>query len=80
MRAEDSDIMCEYLDREYYSKPEHFEFYRMVLEDDLKTGAPGSVERESAQERLNILKHALRHIPEQRRVITFSRGACAIPV
>jgi galactokinase len=79
VRAEDSAGMCEYLDREYYSKPEHFEFYRMVLEDDLKNGAPGSVERESAQERLNILEYALKHIPDQRRVITFSRGACAIP-
>jgi hypothetical protein len=80
VRAEDSDIMCEYLDREYYSRPEHFEFYRMVLEDDLKNGEPGSVERESAQERLAILDSALSHIADQRRVITFSRGACAIPI
>lgn len=80
VRAEDSGMMCEYLDREYYSRPEHFEFYRMVLEDDLRNGEPGSVERESAQERLNILENALKHIPDQRRVITFSRGACAIPI
>jgi len=80
VRAEDSGLMCEYLDREYYSKPEHFEFYRMVLEDDLKNGAPGSVERESAEERLAILESALKRIPEQRRVITFSRGACVIPL
>lgn len=80
VRAEDSDIMCEYLDREYYSKPENFEFYRMVLQDDLKNGAPGSVERESAEERLAILENALTRIKDQRRVITFSRGACAIPV
>jgi galactokinase len=80
VRAEDSDIMCEYLDREYYSKPEHFEFYMMVLEDDLKNREEGSVERESAQERLDNLTRALAHIKDQRRVITFSRGACAIPV
>lgn len=78
VRAEDSAKMCEYLDREYYSKPERFEFYRMVLEDDLKNGAPGSVERESAEERLAILDAALKRIQDQRRVITFSRGACVI--
>jgi galactokinase len=73
-----SQAMCDYLDREYYGKAEHFEFYRQVLQDDLRFSAPGSPEYKSAQERLTILNQALAAIPEQRRVITFGRGACAV--
>jgi len=78
VRQERSQAMCEYLDREYYGRPERFEFYRQVLEDDRDNSEPGSPEYESAIERLKILEAALANIPEQRRVITFSRGACAL--
>ena len=78
VRAEDSQAMCEYLDREYYGRPESFEYYRMVLTDDIKFSDPGSIEHESAVERLANLDHALSAIPENRRVVTFSKGACAI--
>ena len=78
VRAEDSQAMCEYLDREYYGRPESFEYYRMVLTDDIKFSEPGSIEHESAVERLANLDHALSAIPENRRVVTFSKGACAI--
>ncbi len=78
VRESESSAMCEYLDREYYGKPEHFEFYRQVLEDERRFNEPGSVEYESADERLGILNAALASIKDQRRVITFSRGACAI--
>lgn len=78
VRAEDSQAMCEYLDREYYGRPESFEYYRMVLTDDIKFSAPGSIEHESAVERLANLDKALAAIPENRRVVTFSKGACAI--
>ncbi|BCW99194.1 MAG: hypothetical protein KatS3mg024_2021 [Armatimonadota bacterium] len=78
VRQECSQAMCEYLDREYYGRPERFEFYRQVLEDDRDNSEPGSPEYESAIERLKILEAALANIPEQRRVITFSRGACVL--
>lgn len=78
VRENDSKAMCEYLDREYYGKPERFEFYRQVLEDELRTNEPGTPDYDSAAERLKILNDALASIPNQRRVITFSRGACAI--
>lgn len=78
VRESESAAMCEYLDREYYTRPERFEFYRQVLEDDRRNSEPGSPEHESAEERLGILNAALESIPEQRRVITFSRGACVL--
>ncbi len=61
-----------------YGKPEHFEVYRQVLEDELRVCQPGTPDYDSAVERLHILDNALASIPEQRRVITFSRGACAL--
>lgn len=78
VRESESAAMCEYLDREYYNKPEYFEFYRQVLEDERRFFEPGSIEHESADERLGILDAALASIEKQRRVITFSRGACAL--
>lgn len=78
VRESASQAMCEYLDREYYGRPERFEVYRQVLQDDRKTFKPGTPEHDSAQERLDILEAALSSIHDQRRVITFSRGACAI--
>ncbi len=78
VRAEDSQAMCEYLDREYYGRPESFEYYRMVLTDDIKFSTPGSIEHESAMERLANLNKAFANISENRRVVTFSKGACAI--
>jgi galactokinase len=78
VRENQSGAMCEYLDREYYGKPERFEFYRQVLEDERRDFEPGAPEHESAIERLQILDAALASIHEQRRVITFSRGACVL--
>jgi galactokinase len=78
VRDRDSRAMCEYLDREYYGRPESFEYCRMVLTDDIKFSEPGSSDHESALERLGNLDRALSSIPENRRVVTFSRGACAI--
>jgi hypothetical protein len=78
VRESESAAMCEYLDREYYGKPERFEFYRQVLKDERRTNKPGTIEHGSAEERVAILNSALASIPEQRRVITFSHGACAL--
>ncbi|MEN6519822.1 MAG: hypothetical protein ABFD46_01535 [Armatimonadota bacterium] len=78
VRESESGAMCEYLDKEYYGKPERFEFYRQVLEDERRFCAPGTPEYESAEERLKILDIALKSIKDQRRVVTFSRGACAL--
>jgi len=78
VREAESDAMCCYLDEQYYKRPERFEVYRQVLQDDLRFSKPGSPDHDSALERLQILDAALANIPEQRRVITFSRGACAL--
>jgi len=78
VRDADSQGMCEYLDREYYGKLENFEDYRQILDDALRYYEPDSFERLSAAEQLDNLNRALSSIPEQRRVITFSRGACAL--
>ena len=78
VREEHSQEMCDYLDREYYRKPERFEYYRQELTDDIRFSIPGSKEFESALERMQTLNHALDNIPEQRRTITFSCGACVL--
>ena len=78
VREKDSDAMCEYLDREYYGKMENFEEYRQILHDAIRYYSPDSFERASAVEQLENLDKALSSPKEQRRVITFSRGACAI--
>jgi galactokinase len=78
VRENDSEAMCRYLDREYYGKRENFEEYRQILEDAQRYFAADDYERMSANERLTNLENALRSIEDQRRVITFSRGACAL--
>jgi len=78
VRDNESGNMCDYLDREYYSKPENFDDYRQILEDALRYYEPDSFERKSAAEQLANLEKALADIPHQRTVITFSRGACAL--
>ncbi|MCL5103701.1 MAG: hypothetical protein M1133_06250, partial [Armatimonadetes bacterium] len=78
VRESESEAMCGYLDREYYGKPERFEVYRQLLEDERRNNAPGTPDHDSAVERLRILDGALASVRDQRRVITFSRGACAI--
>ncbi len=78
VREGESAAMCEYLDREYYGNPERFEFYRQVLKDERRSNKPGTIEHGSAEERTEILNSALASIEDQRRVITFSRGACAL--
>ncbi|MHB1191394.1 MAG: galactokinase family protein [Armatimonadota bacterium] len=78
VREADSEAMCRYLDREYYGNPANFEEYRQILEDALRYFEDDEYERNSAAERLRNLENALANIEEQRRVATFSRGACAL--
>ncbi len=78
VREEHSKEMCRHLDKEYYGRPENFEYYRMVLKDEIRFLDPGSVEHDSAIERLGNLEKALASVKDQRRAVTFSRGACAI--
>ncbi|HEY3298636.1 MAG TPA: hypothetical protein VGK34_08280, partial [Armatimonadota bacterium] len=78
VREADSQAMCEYLDREYYGKPANFEEYQQILEDAQRYFESNDYERLSAEERLGNLQKALSSIKDQRRVITFSRGACAL--
>jgi len=70
--------MCEYLDAEYYNKPSNFEEYRQILHDSLRYFHDNDFERVSAEERLSNLEKALSAVKDQRHVVTFSRGACAL--
>lgn len=78
VREQYSEQMCEYLDREYYSKPGNFDDYRQILNDALRYYEPGTFEHDCAAEQLANLDRALSSIESQRTVITFSRGACAL--
>lgn len=78
VRENQSQAMCEYLDEEYYGKRENFEEYRQILQDVLRYYEPDSFERASAIEQLENLENALASIKDQRRVVTFSRGACVV--
>lgn len=78
VREADSEAMCRHLDAEYYGKPENFEDYRQILDDALRYYERDSFERISAAEQLENLERALESIEDQRRVVTFSRGACAL--
>jgi len=80
VREKDSEAMCEYLDREYYGKLENFDDYRQVLQDAVRYYDKNSFEHSSAVEQLQNLETALASIPDQRRVVTFSRGACVVDV
>lgn len=78
VRAGFEDEFCSYLDAEYYRKAENFSHYRAALEK-LESASPlGSPEHQAALEMKANLENALKRITEQRRVVTFSHGACAI--
>ncbi len=80
IRGERQDSFCTHLDREYYGKPENFTHYRETL-DRLESASPeDSPERAAAVEMKRSLDNALKSIPEQRRAVTFSRGACIVEV
>ena len=78
VREDQSGAMCEYLDAEYYNKPSNFEEYRQILHDSLRYFHDNDFERVSAEERLSNLEKALSAVKDQRHVVTFSRGACAL--
>ena len=80
VREEFAKDMCDYLDKRYYNNPAVFEEYELILEDALKYFEDDDYEKMSALERLNNLKKALSNIEDQRRIITFSCGACVIDV
>lgn len=75
VREEQAEDMCSYLDENYYKNLATFEEYRLILEDALKYFVDDKYETESAKERLRNLDYALSHTEEQRRCVTFSRGA-----
>jgi len=78
VRENESEAMCRYLDSEYYGKPENFDDYRQILQDVIRYSVEDTFERDSAEEQLQNLDRALASIQDQRRVVTFSRGACVV--
>jgi len=78
VREGSGEAFCEYLDEQYYGKPENFQRYRATL-DRLESASPeGSPDRETAREMIRTLEESLGSIPDQRRVVTFGRGACIV--
>jgi len=78
VREEYSHAMCAYLDAEYYGKPEHFEAYHQLLLDELRFSEPAARSMNPRRSECKFSDSALAASREQRRVITFSRGACAL--
>jgi len=78
IRAEDEDAFCWYLDKHYYGKLENFTAYKAVLDDLECSSAEGSPERKAALEMRINLDNALKYPADQRRGVTFSRGACIV--
>jgi len=74
VRESEAAQMCEYLEEEYYSKPEYFEQYRQILSDEMREHSKDSFEYAMAQERLNNLNKELTKTTHCRRVF-FSKGA-----
>jgi galactokinase len=73
VRKGSADSMMAWLDKHYFGERENFDDYRAVLD---KLGAsPREEDRAKAREMRENLDQALREPAEQRRVITFSRGA-----
>jgi hypothetical protein len=69
---------CLYLDREYYGKPENFDHYRSVLDGLESDNPPDSATHQAAREMKRNLEHALGNLPDCRRPVSFSRGACVV--
>jgi galactokinase len=72
------DAFCQYLDSEYYGKLENFSQYVEVLNKLESDSPPGSPEHKAALEMKSNLENALANVQNQRRPVTFSRGACAV--
>jgi galactokinase len=69
---------CDYLDREYYGKSEHFDSYRRTIGELERGSIPGTPHHAAADEMRRNLEAALSSIQDQRRAVTFSRGACVL--
>ena len=69
-----ASAMCEYLEEEYYNKPEYFEQYRQILADEMREHSKESFEYDMATERLSNLNKELSNKTHCRRVF-FSKGA-----
>lgn len=80
VEEECAKAMCDHLDKYYYNNLAAFEEYRLILEDALKYFKDDEYETKSAKERLRNLDYALSHIDEQRRVVSFSKGASFIKI
>ncbi|HAK94871.1 MAG TPA: hypothetical protein DCM87_07665 [Planctomycetes bacterium] len=70
VREEEAEAMLAHLDRAYYGVPAHFERYRGALR-----ALPDAAVRREMEENL---ARALADTPAQRRIVTFSRGACML--
>ena len=77
VRENSANEMCEYLEKEYYSKPEYFEQYRQILADEIREHLKDSFEYNMARERLSNLDKELESRCHCRRVF-FSKGACSL--
>ncbi|MBP6965659.1 MAG: hypothetical protein KBC96_14785 [Armatimonadetes bacterium] len=78
IRAQDEEAFCEYLDKRYYGSADNFAEYRWALDELEETSEDGSPGHKAALEMKINLHNALKYPSEQRRAVTFSRGACVV--
>lgn len=73
VRKETSSEMLDWLDREYFGKPENFREYRAVIER--LSESADEAEKAVGREKMKNLEEALAHPEKQRMTIRFSSGA-----
>ncbi len=75
VRAESADVFCSHMDRQYYGKPANFAHYQQTLDTLERSSGEGSAPHKAAVDMKINLHNALKYAGDQRRVVTFSRGA-----
>ncbi len=78
VRANDVEAFCRHLDKHYYGKPENFAEYRERLRRLEQNSGKGALVRKAVTDMMVNLENALRYPSDQRRAVTFSRGACLV--
>lgn len=78
VRTGDVEAFCSYMDRQFYGSPENFTEYREALDHLENAHGEGTPPHKAAVDMKINLLNAIRYPSEQRRPVTFSRGACIL--
>lgn len=78
VRSEDEESFCRHLDRHYYGKADNFARYREMLDALERDSVEDTPAHKAAVDMKINLHNALKYPSDQRRAVTFSRGACIV--